>query len=104
MKLLTTSMDSDYIRTISNYLQSHGIRTHIGNYNTSSLPGSQSYQQNIFILDNEKYIEAISLLTKDGFFANQITIESKSNKPGNNKWFVFIASMLLAALLAFMTL
>jgi len=104
MKLLTTSIDSDYIRNISSHLQSHGIRTHIGNLNTSSLPGSRSYEQSVFILENEKYIEAISLLQKDGFFGNQITTESKSNKPRNNKWLVFIASMLLAALIAFMAL
>jgi hypothetical protein len=104
MKLLTTSMDSDYIRNISNYLVSHGIRTHIGNQNTSSLPGSRSYEQSIFILENEKYIEALSLLQKDGFFGNLITTVSKSNKSKNNKWFVFLASMFLAALLAFMAL
>jgi hypothetical protein len=65
-----------------------------------SLPHPGSHAEH----GNQKYIEAISLLTKDGFFAKQITIESKSNKPGNNKWLVLIASMLLAALLVFMIL
>ena len=101
MKLLTTSIDASYISEIANYLHSHDIAVHVDNRGTSSLPGSGSYQQSIFILSEEQYEDAISLLKEGGYWEEpEITVATNNKSLLNNQWVVFVLTLLVAILFA----
>ena len=55
-------MDHGYINEVANYLKAEGIGIHIGNVNTSTTPGSKSYQQSIYIVNNNQISKAHQLM------------------------------------------
>ena len=62
MEHLLTSRDHDYVREVAACLKSRGVDVHIGNAGTSSLHGSGSYQQSIFILDKAQVSRAYEIM------------------------------------------
>ena len=94
MKVLVTSNDQELIGELSYYLRDEGIDIHVGNHGTSSLPGSGSYQQSIYVLNPHDYNKAQKILSDfdesrrlrhdDRLSVNEGEI------PKNSKWLVLL--------------
>lgn len=104
MKLLVTSNDYELINELSYLLSEEDIDIHIGNQGASSLPGSGSYQQSVYILNVAEYHKAQKILNdldeqrRVVYGNNGLGISSGKDKK-SNKWLVLLMSMLIMLLL-----